>query len=313
MSLKLLPGLRLPAALLPALAAGLVACAGGARQHDGTQPHLADHAHTLPAAPNWPQLSERAREQVRAVERSVAEFDTPGKAHAAGFRPALGVIPTMGVHWVNRVRMSAGIDFEQPDHLLFSQIDGEQRLVGVAYAYLARDGEPEPDLFDGTLDRWHAHPELSPPGRPLTMLHVWFVASPDGPFAGHNPWLAYWAAGLEPPAGWMQGTAEESRVRRLALALAESVEPMRFSRFLQLDAGVRADIEARRSAIAAAVPRLAESYRAGDRARWNAEADAAIAQWTGVRDIYVAAVPLPQARERLAAFYQEMESGAHVH
>ena len=108
---------------------------------------------------------------------------------------------------------------------MFSPVDGEQRLVGVAFAYQATPGQPTPDLFDGEMDSWHAHPELSPPGQELTMLHVWFVRSPDGPFAGHNSWLPYWSVGLQTPdVGRLTDPADSYRIRALALALSETVD-----------------------------------------------------------------------------------------
>ena len=80
-------------------------------------------------------------------------------------------------------------------------MNGKETLVGIAYAVLLRDSGDTgdtPDLFDGN-PAWHDHPDLAPPGTNLMMLHVWFVPSPDGPFAGHNPFLPFWAAGVTPP------------------------------------------------------------------------------------------------------------------
>ncbi len=263
------------------------------------------------ARPEWPSVSVKAREQIATVRNTVAHLDTPAKARAAGFRPALGMIPTMGVHWVNMKRMREGVDLLAPDHLLFSPVNGGQLLVGVAYAFMGGIGDA-PDLFDGRDDVWHEHPELALAGEALVMLHVWFVPSPGGPFAGHNPLLAYWAAGVQPPpASAFHGAASAARARRLALALAEAVEPMAFARLLPAGSGLSADIERRRGLIRAVIPRLNEARRAGDQARWNLEADAAIAEWEMIRDMYLDAVPLEQARDRLAAFYREMETGGH--
>jgi hypothetical protein len=265
-------------------------------------------------APTWPMLSARAREQVAAVEQAVAQLDTPARARAAGFRPALGMIPTMGVHWVHQRRMTEPVTLLQPANLLFSKVDGEERLVGVAYAFIGESAEEAPDLFDGRHDVWHDHPEFAPPGQTLVMLHLWFVPSPHGPFAGHNPWLAYWGAGLEPPpAAMLHDHASARRVHGLALALAEHVEPMQFARMLQLDSAAQAEIAHRRAAIGSAIPRLAQAQRAGDMPRWTHEADTAIAEWRHVRDLYLAAVPMPRARELLAQLYQEMESGHGAH
>lgn len=263
------------------------------------------------ARPVWPSASAKAREQIAAVESAVAHLDTPAKARAAGFRPALGMIPTMGVHWVSMARMGEGVNMLVPDHLLFSPINGEQRLVGVAYAFMGDVGDA-PDLFDGRQDVWHAHPELALPGQALVMLHVWFVPSPAGPFAGHNPLLAYWAAGVQPPpASVFHEAASAARARRLALALAEAVEPMAFARLLPTGSALSASIERRREVIRVSIPRLNDAHRSGDRARWNVEADGAIAAWETIRDMYLDAIPMELARDRLAAFYREMEAGGH--
>jgi hypothetical protein len=277
--------------------------------------HPDDHAHGAAhqAAASAAGISERALEQIGAVERSVEEFATRDAARGSGFRPALGMIPTMGTHWVNgpRMRSGTGSELTRPEHLMFSPIDGDERLVGVAFAYQARPGQPIPDLFDGELDSWHAHPELSPPGQELTMLHVWFVPSPDGPFAGHNPWLPYWAVGLEPPeAARLADPADAHRIRALALALAETVDAGRDERLLgRLVEAAGADAEPRRERIRALIPVLEEAQ--GDPVAWNAAADQAVAEWEAIRAASLASIRLPLIRERLAAFYEEMLTGGH--
>ncbi len=263
------------------------------------------------ARPEWPLVSAKAREQIVAVERAVVYLDTPAKARAAGFRPALGMIPTMGVHWVNMTRMGEGVNLLAPDHLLFSPVNGEQRLVGVAYAFMGGIGDA-PDLFDGRHDVWHEHPELALPGEALVMLHVWFVPSPNGPFAGHNPLLAYWAAGVQPPpTSAFHAAPSAARARRLALALAEAVEPMAFARLIPAGSALSTSIERRRDAIRAVIPRLRHARLAGDQAIWNREADAAVAEWETIRGMYLDAIPMEHARDRLAAFYREMEAVGH--
>jgi len=148
------------------------------------------------------------------------------------------------------------------------------------------------------------------------MLHVWFVPSPDGPFAGHNPWLGYWAAGVEPPADSLLSTpASASRVRRLGLALSESVEPLPVA-LAELGTGglqlVPGTAE-RRDSIRVIIPRLNAARSAADEAQWNREADTAIAIWERIRDAYLGAIPtsMTEQRDQLADFYQEMETGKH--
>src|SRR6187200_445854 len=70
--------------------------------HSGTNPPsgAADHE-TIPS----PTVSARAREQIAAVERAMASLKTPDSGAAADFLPFLGMLPTMGVHQVNQVRI----------------------------------------------------------------------------------------------------------------------------------------------------------------------------------------------------------------
>lgn len=301
--------------LVPASALAQAPQAGAG--HDDSTLH-ADHAHSEHAVGHHAAAgapSAAALEQIETVRRAVEELATPQAARAAGFRPALGMIPTMGTHWVSleRMRTGTGSDLVRPEHLMFSPIGGEQRLVGVAFAYQATPGQPTPDLFDGELDAWHTHPELSPPGRELTMLHVWFVPSPDGPFAGHNPWLAYWAVGLEPPDPARLADASDAyRIRALGLALAETVDEGRRDGLLaRLAQAAGPDVEARRERIRTLVPALRSAAEAGDIEAWNSAADAAVAEWEEIRAASLAAVPFPLVRARLADFYEEMLTGGH--
>jgi hypothetical protein len=267
-----------------------------------------------PAPPDWAGLSERARAQLKELQASVASMATPDAAKAAGFRPVLGLIPTMGVHWVNpsRVRDRAHFDLGKPDHLMFAPVNGEQKLVGIAFAYHAPPGAARPEGFDGDADTWHEHPFLAPPGQTLTMLHVWFVPSPDGPFAGHNPYLPYWAVGLEPPpAARMQDAADARRIRTLAVALSETVDSVNFVQRTRRIAGLDGKLEPQRNAIRARIPELRAAAMAGDVNAWNRAADAAIAEWQKIRETYLAAIPTARGRQRLSEFFEEMISGAH--
>lgn len=268
----------------------------------------------VPGTPNWTGVSEKTLREIEAVQAAVAHLATPEAAREAGFRPALGLIPTMGVHWVNPARVRDGTPFDpaKPDHLLFAPVNGTDMLVGIAFAYRGPPGEATPDGFDGDLDVWHDHPQLAPAGQTLTMLHVWFVPSPDGPFAGHNPWLPYWAAGLEPPDESTLKDAEQSkRARTLALALAETVGETNLVRISRRFAGeaFNASVGPRRNAIRSLVPALDAAARAGNWAEWNRIADQAIAEWETIRQAYLDAAPNPLARQRLAEFFDEMITG----
>jgi hypothetical protein len=172
-------------------------------------------------APPWVGLPEADRQRMVALERSVAGLRTPEAARAAGFVPALGNIPGMGVHYVDLARVMSPINIEAPHHLMFAPVDGENRLVGAAYAFMDRVDTDMPLPFDSELAHWHDHPEVAPAGQTLHMLHVWFVPSSSGPFSGLNFWLPYMAYGVEPPSScWMAEEADAERIQRVAFGLA---------------------------------------------------------------------------------------------
>ena len=177
--------------------------------------------------PASPELSEKTRLQIADVFAALTPLSTTTAARGAGFQPEFGWIATMGVHWVDLERMtkSAQSSLKSPDNLMFSRIDGRDSLVGAAFAYFTAIGDTAvPHLFD-SHPAWHEHESLAPPGQTLVMLHVWFVPSPDGPFAGTNPNLPFWAAGLDAPnAARMHDAEFSSRVRRAALAIAEATD-----------------------------------------------------------------------------------------
>jgi hypothetical protein len=158
---------------------------------------------------------------VAALQRSVAELRTPEAARAAGFDPALGDIPGMGVHYVNSQRMVDGIRLDAPDHLLFASIEGEEQLVGAAYAFRDVPETDEPIPFQSDLAHWHDHPQFAGAGQTLHMLHVWFIPSSNGPFAGLNFWLPFRSSGITPPSAcWMADPQSAEIVQQVSFALA---------------------------------------------------------------------------------------------
>ena len=187
-----------------------------------------DHSHagepvscTTLAMPPWSGLPETDRLQVAALQREMSALDTPEAARAAGFNPVLGDIPGMGVHWVHMGRSLDGVWIDAPDHLMFSTIDGREQLVGVAYVFIDVPETEVPIPFESDLARWHDHPQFADQGRTPHMLHVWFVPSSNGPFAGLNFWLPFRTAGIEPPSScWMADEADADRIRNVSFALA---------------------------------------------------------------------------------------------
>jgi hypothetical protein len=260
--------------------------------------------------------SAAALQQVRDVEKHAARLATPEGARAAGYEPVLGWIPMMGTHWVHGQRMLQGrseVTLTEPSQLMFSPVNGKDTLVGVAYAYYApvKGGLAPPVLFDGA-PAWHDHPDLSPPGTNMLMLHAWFVPSPDGPFAGLNPFLPYWAAQVTPPpVERMADPAVALRVRRGALALAEIVDPAGLFPVLARRPAVKPVLEERRAAIRLLVPQIAAARKAGDESGWTALLDRLGEHWDTMREAYLKSVIDPDVKARITRSLDEMIKGHH--
>lgn len=163
------------------------------------------------------RITQHTTDQIAEARRVASAFDTPEKARAAGYLPRFGDVPLQGEHFSNRQLVLAGtFDLEHPPILMFAPINGEQKLIGVAYAYEVKEGEATPDGFDGAA-MWHEHPALSLPGKRLVMTHVWFIDSPNGPFAHDNLALPFLERGIGyPPDGWLDAPT----LRKLALTLS---------------------------------------------------------------------------------------------
>ena len=129
---------------------------------------------TTLGSPPWTGLPAVDREQFDALRDAVAGLETPEAARAAGFNPALGDIPGMGVHYVNSARSRDGVQQNAPDHLLFVEIDGRERLVGAAYAFVDVPETKVPIPFESELAKWHDHPEFANDGQTLhlSLIHI---------------------------------------------------------------------------------------------------------------------------------------------
>ena len=240
------------------------------------QAHDADgHSHvgmavscTDLAMPPWNGLPETDRLQLAALQREITAFDTPEKARAAGYNPALGDIPGMGVHYVKSGGGPADVDVNAPNHLMFIDVDGQGKLVGAAYAFVDVIDTDAVIPFDSDLANWHDHPQFAGDGRTLHMLHIWFVPSSNGPFAGLNFWLPYQTAGVAVPSScWMADDADALRIQTVSFAL---VPPRRFGRGQAEAAAPRPE---RTEMIAA----LDAAASADDHDAWVAAADVFIA------------------------------------
>jgi hypothetical protein len=259
-------------------------------------------------------LTPKVRRQIDSVVKATLPLGAPGAAAAAGFHPAFGWIPTMGEHWIARGQMMNGRQTNRatPSQLMFSKIGGKDSLVGAAYGYMTAVGDTvRPVLFDNA-PMWHEHPDLAPAGMTLVMLHVWFVPSPDGPFAGTNPNLPFWAVGLAAPdSSRMRDSSFSSRVRRASLALAEVADTTSILSNLERRPEVGAAINARRDTVRTLIPQLLAAQKAKDRARWDAVAEKTAKQWDGMYATYVGSARTNDGRERIER-YVEMLLGHHA-
>ena len=279
----------------------MAAAAAGAQSH---------HHAAAPASP----AALRQIQEVRQATQSLAKTED---AKAAGYEPVLGWIPMMGTHWVHGPRMLEGrnrnADRNAPAQLMFSPVNGKETLVGLAYAYYAplRDTAAPPVLFDGA-PAWHDHPDLAPPGTNLLMLHVWLVPSPDGPFAGMNPFLPYWAAGVTPPdVARMHDPAVSERVRRAALAFAEVADPTGLFPVIAKRPPVRAVLDERIALVRALVPDIEAAAKAKDLARWDALVDTAGTHWEAMGAAYLKSAVNPEVNARIAKAIAGMIKGEH--
>ncbi len=252
------------------------------------------------------QPDAAANAQLRRVEQATRRYASADSVRAAGFVPVFGWIPTMGTHWVDTTRMDkAHFDMLRPDNLMFSRIDGRDSLVGAAYAYFTSAGDTvHPATFDGNPP-WHEHPNLAPPGQTLVMLHVWFVPSPDGPFAGHNPNLPFWAAGLTPPPSF------DLRARKAAAAVAEMVDSNSIFPNLSRRPSLAPRLASWRQEVRALLPEFDAAQKAGDWNRWNGVADRAAAIWDSMSGAWFAERVSPAIQERMHHFVDGMLGEGH--
>jgi hypothetical protein len=281
----------------PAIAALIALPAPAVAQMSGT-PGMSHVAHNETAT----AVSTRARKQIDSVAKAVNSLATTSAASGAGFRPVFGWIPTMGVHWVAGGQMMNGrqANVKTPSQLMFSTINGRDSLVGAAYAYVTATADTiRPVIFDGAPP-WHEHKDLGPPGGTLVMLHVWFVASPEGPFAGTNPNLPFWALGLAAPDSVrMRNAAFKARVYRASLALSEVVDSSFLFPNLQERPDVHAVLGPRRDSIRALIPELLAAQQSKDTGRWDRAMDKAASHWDAIYKAYVATTRTNAGRDRV--------------
>ncbi len=266
----------------------------------GAHDHHAAHAAHAPAA-----LTDRTRAQIDSARAVIGRYNTPAKAIAAGYRPVLGDIPLQGVHYVNRqVIAQARFDITKPSMLLFSPVGDTVALVGAAYGYHVPASAPDPDGFDGDADTWHEHPMLALPNQRLTMVHLWLVDPPDGPFAHDNATLPFVARGMSvPDSSWLAGP----ELRELALALALADAPGdRLLRTARIGGEALRDAVAKeRGGINAIATQLTNAQQANNRDSYRERAAAAVAHSEQLIATIKNAPPTAAMREQVGRMVDE--------
>ncbi len=177
--------------------------------------------------------------QLAMVAAAIKTYQDPAAARKDGWRRTTRDVAAMGEHWSNRDERDyiggEPLDFSRPTNLMYTTIDGEKVLTGVAFVVRIAEGEALPDGFAGSEDRWHVHnaQQVIDEGldsRPLArwvaqrfansrfqdddgvtrsrlaMVHVWTSpTSPDGVFSDFNRAIPYLKLGL--PATYADGAS----------------------------------------------------------------------------------------------------------
>ncbi|WP_228242794.1 hypothetical protein [Porphyrobacter sp. GA68] len=315
--------------LLPA-----TAVSAQAHQHHGT--------HEQAASINVASLSPAAQREIAVVARAVERYKDFSVAQAEGWRKLGDDEPLMGEHWYppesvgweEYLGSDAKLDFSRPSNLMYTQINGEKVLTGVAFIVRLADGETVPEGFTGTADKWHVHDfvravNAATQERPLlrwlanwwleanyfskgdargrlAMLHVWAtLPNPDGVFADHNRLLPYMK--LDLPTRYASGASLDA-ARGLNLATPGGCDAAAGGK-LWIANAKRQQERAIRTSCQTAVRRVEAALREhGEHpAMLNAEAERA---WRSFDAVWNATLS-PEQRERVAAISEHgSEHGA---
>jgi hypothetical protein len=307
--------------LLTLAAAAGLACAAplGAQAHD--------HAH--PASTVAPELDA----QVERVRQATERYRDIGVARREGYRLFGAEGPLMGEHWYHPDAVRRPLDLARPSTLQYATIGGRKVLVGVAYTYYRRPGEPVAEGFAGTGDAWHTHDvtrlaRTATARRPLlrgvverrirrgrvgagdgrtllTMVHAWvWLENPDGMFAQQHRALPYLRAGL--PASHAEGAGEEAALGVSLLAPDGcAAEVRRTDRLAGLSRGQANELRRACDRHAAAV----RAVRDGPAPALNAAAGRAWPAYLADR----ACVLRPEQAERMRRVMDAVVEPGHVH
>lgn len=185
----------------------------------------------FPALHEAPRSADAFVAEARVATR---RYQSQREAIDDGFTRVGVEFPAMGEHWVSFARVNEdSLAADRPSVLIYTNVNGEPRLAGVAYTKLLSGNDQPPEFpFEGA---WHEHSgavneESLPMGHsahatarmdvasdPLSprlfILHAWlFTPNPDGIFATDN-----WALPLT-RLGLTTTVADRDAIRAIALS-----------------------------------------------------------------------------------------------
>jgi len=184
--------------------------------------------------------AEAARGAARYADRRVAASD--------GYRRIGPDFPGMGEHWLNTPALLSGkLDANRPTILIYANIGGVSKLLGVGFVTTTR-GDESANGAPGWPEVWHEHsgllsdesgvaPSVSAhDGTHVWVLHAWTtLENPGGRFSPDNWALPFIRAELDVPAHPDADAA-------LALAMLNGGDV--YLRDVLTDAGMRTPVRA---------------------------------------------------------------------
>jgi hypothetical protein len=278
---------------------------------------------------------ERAREAIKPLTDSVALRDAGFFAigFGAGTRD---LTPFQGQHWlsVGRFFNNQPVNLAKPTFMMYLPVGDSLIPIGVAHTHRIAADSSLPTALGGRPAEWHSHILCraipgegqaladgvddckarggNPAPNQISMVHVWTIANPDGPYAHDNPALPFIATGLTPPA---HVTPDD---RLFAVALGESYgAKLVIAHRIERDAvkaGTQQPIVERRARLRELVPQLRDAERRHDAAKFTALRKQLLDAWSTLAEAYRGAAATPELRARFdTELGQALGTNAHHH
>lgn len=281
--------------------------------------------------------------QLAILRQSIARYADFEAARKEGWKKfgGQGEGPLMGEHWYLPPKRGGPdyqhgqpIDFARPSNLIYAEFGGKRQLIGVTYNVRLADGEPVPEGFAGSGDKWHVHDfpkaiAAATETRPVlrwfvqgfadrafnrggvnrgrvAMIHVWpTLPNPDGPFADKHRLLPYLKLGL--PASYAEGASLQAG-KGLHLATARGCADT-IDGALWIAAAPKETSKRLHSTCAAAADHVRQGLASGRKDEINRMAEHGWAMFAGAwsREI------TPQQQARIAAITEHGDAGPLSH